>query len=47
MLRYIIMRVLVSIPVLFAASALVFIIIQLPPGDFNTPCEQNYIECPD
>ena len=33
MLRYITYRLLVSIPVLFAVSAIVFIIIQLPPGD--------------
>lgn len=36
MLRYIIKRVLTMIPTLFAISVLVFIIIQLPPGDFLT-----------
>mgnify|MGYP006919342015 CR=1 FL=1 len=41
MVRYIIFRVLVTIPVLFAVSALVFIIIQLPPGDITTPCKQD------
>jgi peptide/nickel transport system permease protein len=34
MLRYIAHRLLVMIPTLLAVSALVFIIIQLPPGDF-------------
>lgn len=34
MLRYIAHRVLVMIPTLLAISALVFIIIQLPPGDY-------------
>ncbi len=36
MLRYIIKRVLTMIPTLCAISVLVFIIIQLPPGDFLT-----------
>ena len=36
MLRYIARRVLVMIPTLLMISALVFIIIQLPPGDFLT-----------
>lgn len=34
MLRYTVHRVIVMIPTLLAISALVFIIIQLPPGDF-------------
>ena len=36
MLRYIIKRVLTMNPTLCAISVLVFIIIQLPPGDFLT-----------
>ena len=36
MLRYIIKRVLTMIPTLCAISVLVFIIIQLQPGDFLT-----------
>jgi peptide/nickel transport system permease protein len=34
MLRYVLMRVLTMIPTLFLISVLVFIIIELPPGDF-------------
>ena len=34
MFRYIAHRILVMIPTLLAVSAIVFIIIQLPPGDF-------------
>lgn len=33
MTRYIAFRLLATIPVLFAVSVCVFIIIQLPPGD--------------
>jgi len=36
MLRYIAQRVLMMIPTLLAISVLVFVIIQLPPGDFLT-----------
>ncbi len=36
MLRYTIHRILVMIPTLIAISAIVFIIIQLPPGDYLT-----------
>lgn len=36
MLRYFIRRILVMIPTLLAISAIVFIIIKLPPGDFVT-----------
>ncbi len=36
MFRYIAHRILVMIPTLLAVSAIVFIIIQLPPGDFLT-----------
>lgn len=36
MLGYVIRRILVMIPTLIAISALVFIIIQLPPGDYFT-----------
>jgi len=34
MLKYIIQRILISIPLILIISALVFIIIKLPPGDF-------------
>ena len=34
MFRYIAHRLLVMIPTLLAVSAIVFIIIQLPPGDY-------------
>ena len=34
MLTFLIRRVLIAIPTLIAISALVFIIIQLPPGDY-------------
>ena len=34
MLSYIVRRLLIMIPTLLAISALVFLIIQLPPGDF-------------
>ena len=34
MLRYIIGRILTMIPTLFVISVLVFIIIELPPGDY-------------
>ena len=36
MLRYIARRVMLMIPTLLAISVLVFIIIQLPPGDYLT-----------
>src|SRR5574340_1847655 len=36
MLQYIIRRILMMIPTLFAISVVTFIIIQLPPGDFFT-----------
>ena len=36
MLRYIAHRIMVMIPTLLAISVLVFIIIQLPPGDYLT-----------
>ena len=36
MLSYLIRRVLIMIPTLLAISAIVFIIIQLPPGDYLT-----------
>ena len=36
MLTYIIRRVLLAIPTLFAISILAFVIMQLPPGDFLT-----------
>ena len=36
MLTYVIRRVLIMIPTLLAISALTFIIIQLPPGDYLT-----------
>ena len=36
MLQYIIKRTLVLIPLLLALSVLVFVIIQLPPGDYLT-----------
>ena len=34
MLTYLVQRILIMIPTLFVISVLVFIIIQLPPGDF-------------
>ncbi len=34
MLRYVIRRLLVMIPTLIAASALIFLIVELPPGDY-------------
>jgi peptide/nickel transport system permease protein len=34
MLRYILMRILTMVPTLFLISVLVFVIIELPPGDF-------------
>ncbi len=34
MLSYIVRRLLIMVPTLLAISALVFVIIQLPPGDF-------------
>jgi len=34
MLSYIVRRLLIMVPTLLAISALVFLIIQLPPGDF-------------
>jgi peptide/nickel transport system permease protein len=36
MLQYIVRRVLLAIPTLFAISVLAFVIMQLPPGDFLT-----------
>ena len=36
MLTYTIHRIMIMIPTLFAISILVFVIIQLPPGDFLT-----------
>jgi peptide/nickel transport system permease protein len=36
MLRYLVHRVFIMIPTLFAISAIVFVIIQLPPGDYLT-----------
>ena len=36
MLQYVIKRILVMIPLLLALSIVVFIIIQLPPGDYLT-----------
>ncbi len=36
MLRYTVHRLLVMVPTLFAISAMVFVIIQLPPGDYFT-----------
>lgn len=36
MLKYIVYRILVMIPTLLAISAIVFLIIQLPPGDYFT-----------
>ena len=36
MFEYVIRRILVMIPTLIVISALVFIIIQLPPGDYFT-----------
>lgn len=41
MIRYVINRLLVTIPVLLAISALIFVIIQLPPGDITTRCKQD------
>ena len=34
MIRYVIQRLLIMIPTLIAISAIVFILIQLPPGDY-------------
>ena len=45
MIRYITYRLLVTIPVLLVVSVCVFIIIQLPPGDFFTPCSQDPSNC--
>lgn len=42
MLDYIVRRLLVMIPTLFVISILVFIIIQLPPGDYLTTLIQEY-----
>jgi peptide/nickel transport system permease protein len=36
MLRYLVHRLFIMIPTLFAISAIVFVIIQLPPGDYLT-----------
>src|SRR5437867_8935753 len=36
MLQYVVRRLLLTIPTLFAISVLSFVIIQLPPGDFLT-----------
>ena len=36
MLRYLIHRVFIMIPTLLAISLIVFVIIQLPPGDYLT-----------
>ncbi len=36
MLTYILRRVLLAIPTLFAISVLSFVVMQLPPGDFLT-----------
>jgi peptide/nickel transport system permease protein len=41
MLQFIVRRVLMMIPTLFAISIVTFIIIQLPPGDFFTTYMQN------
>ena len=41
MLRYILGRVLAMIPTLFVVSIFIFIIIQLPPGDFLTTLESQ------
>lgn len=46
MFRYIAFRLPVTIPVLFVVSILVFIIIQLPPGDFFDNCRfDDYEDC--
>ena len=37
MFGYIVHRLMVMVPTLLAISALVFIIIQLPPGDYLEP----------
>ena len=42
MLDYIVRRLLVMIPTLLIISILVFIIIQLPPGDYLTTLIQEY-----
>ena len=34
MLSYIVRRMLIMVPTLLAISALIFVIIQLPPGDY-------------
>jgi peptide/nickel transport system permease protein len=34
MLRYVLQRLLMMVPTLLVISALVFVIIQLPPGDY-------------
>ena len=36
MLRYLVHRLLIMIPTLLAISFIVFVIIQLPPGDYLT-----------
>ena len=34
MLRYVVHRLLIMVPTLFAISLITFVIIQLPPGDY-------------
>ena len=41
MLKYIVKRTLVLIPLLLALSVVVFVIIQLPPGDYLTTYINN------
>lgn len=44
MTRFILRRVLVSIPLLFAISIVCFVVIQLPPGDFASKYKDDLIE---
>ena len=47
MIRYITYRLLVTIPVLLVVSVFIFIIIQLPPGDFFQGCLLDPSNCPE
>ena len=47
MLRYILRRILVLIPTVWAISLITFIIIQLPPGDYLTTVQASLAEAGD
>ena len=44
MLRYVVIRIAILIPMMFAISILTFVLIQLPPGDYLTSVIMNLAE---